>query len=365
MLYKKIILQFLFIIFAVTISCKCSNADDEQKQPNEDLNPDVTIDFNGELKVLALNMWHEGTAVNGGFDAIAEVILQTEADIVMLCETNNYNETIFSNRIKNKMKALGVDYNTFHSAKSSTILSKYPIISKPSIGSSSITKCIVKLNDSKQLAVYGAHLDYTHYACYLPRGYDGITWEKLTAPITNVDEILQQNIDSGRDEAISIFVNDASKEQQKGNIVLLGGDFNEPSHLDWTESTKDLFDHNGTVVPWHNSVTLQHEGYLDAYRTKYTNPVTHPGFTWAAFNTYVPLSKLVWTPEADDRDRIDFIYFNPDERLTLDDVIIVGPSGCIVKGQGYEDATLSDKFLLPQGKWPTDHKGVLATFKIE
>ncbi|WP_242204515.1 endonuclease/exonuclease/phosphatase family protein [Aestuariivivens insulae] len=365
MLNKKTALKFIFAAFVFVTSCKCSNEDNEKKQPDENTTPEAMVDFNGELKVLALNMWHEGTAVNGGFDAIADIILQTEADIVMLCETANYNETIFSNRIKDKMKALGVAYYTFHSAKSSTILSKYPIVSKPAIGTTSLTKCIVKLDESKQLAVYGAHLDYTHYACYLPRGYDGITWKKLPEPITNINEILQQNLDSGRDEAIEIFVNDAAEEQKKGNMVLLAGDFNEPSHLDWTETTKDLYDHNGTVVPWHNSVTLQESGYLDAYRVKYPDPVTHPGFTWAAFNTDVQLSKLVWTPEADDRDRIDFIYFNQDARLTLNDVIIVGPSGCIVNGQGKEDTSLQDKFLLPQGKWPTDHKGVLATFKIE
>jgi len=40
-------------------------------------------------------------------------------------------------------------------------------------------------------------------------------------------------------------IKDARKE--KGNIILLGGDFNEPSHLDWKENTKNLWDHNGTV----------------------------------------------------------------------------------------------------------------------
>ncbi|GAA3577647.1 endonuclease/exonuclease/phosphatase family protein [Snuella lapsa] len=361
---KSIKIGFLLV---VTLIVTVFNCEKTKKEPVEEIEKeeDLAKTFDGTLKVLALNMWHEGTAVDGGFDAIAEVLLQTEADIVMLCETNNYNETIFSNRIKDKMKTMGVDYYTFHSAKSSTVLSKYPIVSMPSIETTSLTKCIVKLDETTQLAVYGAHLDYTHYACYLPRGYDGITWKKLPEPILDIDQILEQNKASKRDEAINVFVTDAVKEQEKGNLVFLAGDFNEPSHLDWTEATKDLFDHNGTVVPWHNSVTLQQNGYLDAYRQKYPNPVTHPGFTWAAYNTNVELSKLTWTPEADDRDRIDFVYYNEDERLTLEDVIIVGPSGCIVRGQGEEDTSLSDKFLLPKGKWPTDHKGVLATFKIK
>ena len=55
---------------------------------------------------------------------------------------------------------------------------------------------------------------------------------------------------------------------------------NEPSHLDWKENTKNLWDHNGTVVRWDCSVLLENAGFKDAYRTKYPNPVTHPGFTF-------------------------------------------------------------------------------------
>ena len=35
--------------------------------------------------------------------------------------------------------------------------------------------------------------------------------------------------------------------------VIVAGDFNECSHLDWTEATKDLCGHNGVVMPWKNS----------------------------------------------------------------------------------------------------------------
>lgn len=358
---KKIsLIGFLILI----VICCSSNAAIKDEQEEE--NPEVTkTHFDGVLKVLSLNTWHEGTSVNGGFNAIAEVIIQSEADIVMLCEINNYNNTIFSKRITEELKNRGVTFFSFNSGKSPIILSKFPIVSKPAINSVSLTKCIVKLNETIQVAVYAAHLDYTHYACYLPRGYDGITWKKLSAPILDISKILAQNKASTRDEAIELFVNDASSEREKGNLVLLAGDFNEPSHLDWTFETKDIFDHNGTVVPWHNSITLKENNYLDAYRVKYPNPVTHPGFTWAAYNTDVDFSKLLWAPDADERDRIDFVYFNKDPRLTIEDVIVVGPSGSIVRGAGVEDQTLLDKFLLPKGKWPSDHKGVLATFKIE
>ena len=359
---KKIIVYLFLIICSVPCSCQSNNATTEEEKEEVQILPEVP--FNGTLKVLSLNTWHEGVSVPGGFNAIAEVIVQTQADIVVLVEIRNYDNTVFSNRIRDELKNRGETFFTFNSGKSAIILSKFPIITNPSLSTNSLSKSLIKLNETTSVAVYGAHLDYTHYACYLPRGYDGITWEKLPAPILDVAEILEQNKASRRDEAIDLFIKDAAIEKENGNLVILGGDFNEPSHLDWTVATKDMFDHNGTVVPWHNSVTLKSNDFLDAYRVKYPNPVTHPGHTWAAYNPRVPISKLVWTPEADDRDRIDFIYYNDDTRLNLEDIIIVGPSASVVKGQTVQE-TSSDKFLLTQVVWPSDHKGVLATFRID
>lgn len=345
----------------------CSSRTNEQgttskKQPESQV---AKIAFKGSLKVLTLNAWHEGTKVSDGFNAIAKVIHRSEADIVMLCEITNHNNVVFSDRIVKELMDRGEKYYSFNSGKSPIILSKFPIVSTPALNTSYLTKCRVQIDENLQIAIYSAHLDYTHYACYLPRGYDGITWKKLPEPILDTKIILEQNKASQRDEAIALFVNNAQEETENGNIVLLGGDFNEPSHLDWGEASKDLFDHNGTVVPWQNSKTLAEKGFLDTYRTKYPDPVTHPGFTWLANNTHVPLDELVWTPEADDRDRIDFIYYRPHERLALEDAVVVGPVGCVVNGERVVINPGQDKFLEMNGIWPSDHKGVLATFRID
>ncbi len=324
----------------------------------------TTMNFKGQLKVLSLNTWHEGASVKGGFDAVVEVILQSEADIILLSEIRNYKGVVFTQHILEVFKSKGKVFYASNLNNDSVILSKFPIASTSSISSASLTKCIVKLNKKTGIAIYSAHLDYTHYACYLPRGYDGVTWQKLPAPVLEVEKILKQNIDSGRDEAIALIVKDALKEKEKGNLVLLGGDFNEPSHLDWTIATKDLFDHNGAIVPWNNSMMLQSNGFLDAYRQKYPDPVKNPGFTWPAYNTDVELSKLLWAKEADERDRIDFIYYFPDKKIRLKDVVIVGPVGSIVKGKGVETNLDQDRFLKPNAVWPSDHKGVLATLTI-
>ncbi len=321
-----------------------------------------------ELKVLQLNIWGEGTSVLGGFEAMVGEIISTEADLIALSEVRNYNDESLAERLVNAMAEKGYTYYSERS-EGSGILSRFPILSQEALypltnDQGSITKAMIKA-PSGPIAFYSAHLDYTHYACYLPRGYDGITWKRLSAPILDAGTILEQNEQSMRDEAIAVFVRDALEEHKKGNTVLLAGDFNEPSHLDWGEASKDLFDHNGTVVPWQNSIKLMENGFLDAYRAKYPDPVTHPGLTWAANNTDVKLDKLVWTPEADDRDRIDFIHYFPNKQLTLKDVVIVGPVGSIAKGKRIKTNPGLDKIVAPKGIWPSDHKAVLATFEFD
>lgn len=166
-----------------------------------------------------------------------------------------------------------------------------------------------------------------------------------------------------RDDAIKLFLKDAAKERDQGRIVILGGDFNEPSHLDWTMATKDLYDHQGLVIPWTVTTLLEEEGYQDAYREMFPNPLTHPGFTYPADCPHVPISKLAWSPEADDRDRIDYIFYSPTKGLQLEKAAIVGPKGSVAYGKRIQEKG-NDPILPPASIWPTDHKAVLAVFSL-
>lgn len=318
------------------------------------------------LKVLQMNIWQEGTMVKGGFEAIADEVSRLEPDIVMFSEVRNYHGKMFISRILHALEERGKMYYGENSPLDVGILSKYPIEEQaPNCPSEkdagSVLKARIRIN-GQTVVVYSAHLDYTHYACYLPRGYSGVTWKKLEAPVTNGIEVEKANRESMRDEAIYHFIEDSKKE--KGNIILLGGDFNEPSHLDWNEKTKDLWDHHGTVVCWDCSTMLMEAGFKDAYRTKYPNPVTHPGFTFPSDNKGVSEQKLSWAPESDERDRIDFIYYMPSKRMKLKDAVIIGPSQSIVRGKRTKENS-RDRFIEPIDVWPTDHKAVMATFYIK
>lgn len=321
---------------------------------------------NKELKVLQMNIWQEGTMVKGGFDAITDEIIRLNPDIVTFSEVRNYHGKLFISRIKEALKERGKEYYGENSTLDVGILSKYPIKEQyPNYpldnDAGSVLKAKVEIK-GYTVVIYSAHLDYTHYACYLPRGYSGVTWEKLEAPVLDSVEIEKANNESLRDEAIKEIIKDSDKEKE--NIIILCGDFNEPSHLDWQENTKNLWDHNGMVIHWDCSVLLTQNGFKDAYREIYPNPVTHPGFTFPSDNPDVEIKKLAWAPKADERDRIDFIYFRPNKKLKLKDAVIVGPSKSIIRGERVEENS-KDKFILPAGVWPTDHKAVLVTFKLK
>ena len=52
------------------------------------------------------------------------------------------------------------------------------------------------------------------------------------------------------------------------------------------------------------------------------------------------------------------------KNLEAKKAIVFGPKGSIVRNKRVQE-TSKDNFLLPLDVWPTDHKGLLVTFKIK
>ena len=66
-------------------------------------------------------------------------------------------------------------------------------------------------------------------------------------------------------------------------------------------------------------------------------------------------------PDADERDRIDFIYYYPMSGFKPVNAYVHGPDSSIVRGKRVKEES-QDSFILPEGVWPTDHKAVLVEF---
>lgn len=345
-------------VLAGPIDLTITATDVEPPRPPADPKPEV--DGVSGLNVLTFNVWHGGTQVADGAQQIADIITETDADVTFLPEVGQAPAQVAA--------LLGYDHLI---ATDTGIVSRYPIISTDTVGKW-WSKAVIDVNGS-EVVVYGGHLEYRWYTTYLPRGYGGEvhgdwppgwnTWDKLDGPVTDVEAILAANEQSGRPAAAAELVADVATERAAGRLAIVGGDFNEPPSQDWTAATADLFDHNGVVLPWQTTQTLLDGGMVDAFRAVHPDPVANPGFTWPSDNALFPTSSLTWAPEADERDRIDYIFATPDDRLSIDGALVVGPQSTIVRNERVVDDS-ADEILTPEAVWPSDHKAVLARFSI-
>ncbi len=314
--------------------------------------------------ILQLNIWQECTMVDGGYDALVDELCRLTPDFVTLSEVRNYGDIDFMGRLCDSLRDKGLYYYSCPS-NDSGILSRFPIKDFSTVyplkdDSGSIYRADVDM-EGHGLSVYTAHLDWHDYSCYNARGYDGSTWKETALP-SGSDVMLETGLRSKRMDGINAFINDAVNRINEGHYVILGGDFNEPSFKDWTYGMSDRYDHNGFVVEWPVTKALEDNGFVDVWRRLYPDPVMNPGITYPSDVPSLPADRICWAPKADDRDRIDFIFFN-DTGIEPLDVSIVGPCTSMSRSERVEEQT-SDSIITPCGIWPSDHKGVVAKFTV-
>lgn len=318
-----------------------------------------------DITVLQWNIWQEGTLIPGGFDAIVEELARLHPDFVTLSEVRNYHGTNFTRRLTDALKLRGHIYYSFYSDDTG-LLSRYPITDSVVVfpvnrDHGSIHKLTTEVG-GQEIAVYTGHLDYLDCAYYNVRLYDGSTWEETVAP-QSVEEVLRMSDLSWRDDEVRVFLNEARHDIEAGRCVIFGGDFNEPSHLDWTAATAYLYDHHDMIVPWTVSTMMEKAGFRDGFRELFPDVLVHPGFTYPCFNPAADIHKLTWAPKADERERIDFIYYKG-QNLQAKDVKLFGPDSSVARLKPIKD-TPADPVILPLGVWPTDHKGLLMRFRLQ
>tara|TARA_R110002072_G_scaffold25443_6_gene85214 strand:+ start:175092 stop:176177 length:1086 start_codon:yes stop_codon:yes gene_type:complete len=325
------------------------------------------------VRIMEFNLWQEGTSVAGGFDKIVDVILASQADVVAMSEVRNYKQSDLHDRLVAALAKKGERFHGKFGGGDVGLISRWPIVKTDIVADStsldrgSIIAFYLRHPTGRELVVCSAHLDYRNYAVYLPRGYDGNSFKMMDAngdqepdPVTDLDTIHAMDKASSRDDALRAFVAYVKREKLGRRAVILAGDFNECSHLDWTEATRDLFSHNGVVIEWQNSLLLQKSGFRDSWRELYPNPVTHPGATWPS--PAWQRDSTSWAAMVDERDRIDFIYHNA-RGLQAQRAWIVGSPHYYVKNELRAPKT-EDAFALAEIAWPSDHKGLLVDFLL-
>ena len=319
-----------------------------------------------DIKVMQFNVWQEGTVVPGGYEAMVDEIARQAPDIVTLSEVRNYNNTEFHRRITASLAERGLTYHSFYSTDTG-LLSRTEITDSAVVfpfkdDHGTVHKLVTEI-DGHRVAAYTAHLDYLDDTYYEVRGYSGNRWEEMEI-LTDTAELGRRNLLSQRDEAARLLAADAAKERERGSIVFLGGDLNEPSPLDWTPATAQTADHHGVVMEWPTIAILHDAGFVDTYRHFYPDPLAYPGYTYPSSNEAVDLKILTWAPKADERERIDYIFFMPHQQLEPVSIEIVGPQGDVIRRERVASDWARRDVTPPLGTWPSDHRALVATFTL-
>ncbi|USD66244.1 endonuclease/exonuclease/phosphatase family protein [Vibrio sp. SCSIO 43136] len=283
--------------------------------------------FNTRVKVLSANLWHD---LDKGYDQGLAEMQHANADVILTQESDGVNARLAED--------LGMYFVQGHEEDASVgILSKFPIV-KVLYGREEDRNrdrggqvgAVLDVN-GREVVVWDNHLDWKQYTAVEPRGLDGNT----SAPHANCaankfgDQLDNYNAQSYRPEQAEHQNQTVEPYLKKGTPVIIGGDFNEPTGEDWKQNNQ-RFDRNGSSYDFSSHRIVRQAGFVDTFRKLYPNANEFPGITWPVRNdeSWTKSAAVIkgCTRKIDDRDRIDFIYYNQNAaKMTLDSVAFVGP----------------------------------------
>ena len=275
--------------------------------------------------LMSFNILYGGTHLGQSLEQTAAVIRLAQADIVVACEQWGNAEPLAD--------LLGFTCHIVVAPpywKSVAVLSRYPITETFANG------VRLELDLQQSVCVFGVHLTSTPYQPYRVRD----------KAYTKKEEILDEARET-REQELVVVLSEIQPLIEAGERVLLCGDFNEPSHLDWTLASAREGHHFGLEMPWPCSKRVTESGMEDAYRVVFPDVCRHPGYTW----TSVPGLGVGGSERAEDEvhDRIDFIYY---AGLGLE------PRAASIVGENSRNA---DLVVSP---FPSDHRAVAVIYQI-
>ena len=256
----------------------------------------------------------------------AKGIQLAKADIVGVQETRSPR----GDTLKDLAKLLGWNHDM---GKGSNILTRYEIVE-------SLYKGVkVKLDSGRHAYIFNVHLSSHPYQPYQLLGIRP-KWHKHTNNITFIKSEAEavEWAKKARGAEIGKVLRQVKSIHDKEAPVFVVGDFNEPSHLDWTEAAAKAGRHP-IKVKYPTSTEMAKAGFRDSYRTIYPDEIKNPGITWS------PAYK-VGDPRTH-HDRIDYVYFKGNS-LEVKEVKILG-----------ENVENADLVVTP---YPSDHRAVVASF---
>lgn len=310
------------------------------------------------VTVMAWNIWgrynlHEDYTINGvtARDRVVEIIKRSKADIICMIETYGSAAAI--------AEALGYHHYTPSVSANLCIFSRYPLsgVGTPSgLSSFSFLHATATLASGKKVRIHNIWLTSTN---------NGVgAWARFDSKHTDQQFITS---DSNRIRMLNGFFNSkvAIKDLAQSNEipVIMAGDFNWLSHLDFNAETKAMGLSQNRIIPAPTSLKMAEKGFIDTYRVcnplnaetvpkayGYTNTTTGQEWKYRSPRFFRIGSDETPDPWRVNHSRIDYVY----------------SKGARIKPISSYTETTYDKtsITLDFPSFPSDHGAVITTFEL-
>lgn len=209
------------------------------------------------------------------------------------------------------------------------IVSRYPVIdvTPNELG------VILQIGE-RRIAVFNIHATDFPY-----QPYQALNIAYGDAPFLQEEHELIAAAEQARGAAITLLLTEIASVENV-DAIFVTGDFNEPSHRDWSERAAKYGVHPMRVA-FPAARRLEEAGFVDTYREIFPDEIAHPGFTWTP--TTAP------DDPADHHDRIDYVFLRA-SNARVESVSVAGEA--------------SADLMAGYSRWPSDHRAVVATVVI-
>ena len=269
------------------------------------------------ISIMTFNIEYGGTVVD--LDSILTAVRRADADVVAFNEV--YGKAARLGRLT------GYDYVS----RRLDLVSRYPIVDAPGSGGRYV---FVQLAPGNVVALANVHLASSDYG---PRRLlDGWSKRKVLRTERAV-----------RVPDLRPFVRATAGLADAGIPTFVVGDFNSPSHEDWTRAAVGIRPQVRFPLAWPVTTFMSRKGFTDSWRAVHPDPIGDEGLTWPAAR---PHSDTSWNPRRDaPHDRIDQIWSAGPATATASELV------------GERDGPEVGISVAP---WGSDHRAVLSTFDV-
>lgn len=281
------------------------------------------------LKVMSFNVWKDWSQVKDGFQKGVNAIVRGDADVIGLQESST-----------TQAQALADELGWFRATSgtgSTQVVSRYPIVENFNAGIGVGARIRVATAPERDVVMLNCHLDYLYYGPYAAQVAGATPQSVLT-------EEARSNRDSQMAAILQAMTSRLGAADQLP--VVMTGDFNVPSHLDWTVAT--AASHGGVgPVAWPVSTRIQAAGLLDSFRVAHPDPAAVPANSWSSIHK-----------GTEAQDRIDFIYYKGKALGVLASEMFATAVETTVGAWGTDVTPVLDN------TWPSDHFSMITTYSL-